>query len=393
MLCSLQAVQDDRFIASTTVNFAKKSVFATILAPQYTNLFGLQKIALLTATKLQSVLTPEFLSKFVISNNAATKNMMGLMLSNDLHDEIRNVDAYVLKRVTDFVLNNHGNHDDQVQMQEHVFQNSSVYNQRQLRASIATPTAQKADRSAWLGLSDKFSIQKMIAARGVATAQLFCQNEELPVSDHVYAHFSNFSTARMVYQSTNEETVDKRTYMMWHEPSDNGEPQPLSSVMTKSNPQFFFTQSQTPQERELRVYRQHEGKNILIAEFQDDDNLKYATASKHVDRKGPLVCALLDACDDKHSTLYQTALINLVFRTVLQHESQELNYANWLHHFRGQWLLHHYQPEPVGVVEANKLYLEYSLFSECLKRNVQGLQIPADVFSVVAQEVLPFPCV
>jgi hypothetical protein len=33
------------------------------------------------------------------------------------------------------------------------------------------------------------------------------------------------------------------------------------------------------------------------------------------------------------------------------------------------------------------------LFSECLKRNVQGLQIPANVFSVVVQEVLPFPSV
>jgi hypothetical protein len=393
MFCSLRAVQDDRFIASTTVNFAKQMVFATIMGPQYTNLFGLQKIALLTATKMQSVLTPEFLSTFVISNDAATKNMMTLMLSNDLYDEIRNVNPYVLKRVTDFVLTEHVSYENTMQVQEHMFQNSTLYSQKRLRASITAPTSQKADRSAWLGLTDKFSIQKMVAARGVATAQLFCKNEELPVSDDVYAHFSNLSTARIIHQSTYEETVDKRTYMMWHGPSDNGEPQPLSSVMTRSNPQFFFTQSQTPQKRDLRVYRQHEGINALIAEFKDDETLKHVTASKDVDRGGPLICALLDACGDDHSSLYQTALINLVFRTMLQHESQELNCASWLQHFRGQWLLNHYQAVPVGEIEANKLYLEYSLFSECLKRNVQGLQIPADVFSVVAQEVLPFPCV
>jgi hypothetical protein len=392
--CSLQSVQDNRFIASTTVNFAKKMVFATILAPEYTNVFGLQKIALLTATKLQSVLTPEFMAKFLIPDNDATNNLMQLMLSNDLYDEIRGVNAYVLKRVTDFVLTDEVNYEDKANVQEHVFQNSTLYHEKRLRASIAAPNAQKADRSAWLGLYDKFSIHKMVAARGVATTQLFCNLMQLPVSDCVYAHFSNLSTARMVYQSTCAETTEKRTYMMWHEPSDNGVPKPLSSAMTGSTPQFFFTQSEMPDGRELRVYRQQEDRNTLIAEFKDDADLTHTTASECVDRKGPLICALLDNfADNGNTTLYQKALVNLVFRTLLQHSSQELNYASWLDCFRFQWLQNHYQTNAVGQIEANELYLEYSLFSECLKRNVEGLQIPADVFSVVAQEVLPFPCV
>jgi len=389
--CSLHSVHEDRFISSTTVNFAKKMVFATIMDPEYTNVFGLQKIALMTATKVQSVLTPEFLANYVISKDPATTNLLQLMLSHDLHDEIRQANVDVLKRVTDFVLTDTMNYEDGMKAKEHVFQNSSLYTQNRLRVSIACPIHQKADRSAWLNVNDKLSIDKMVAARGVATAQLVCNNMQVPVSDKMFAYFSGSSTARMVCHSNFEDTVDKRTYTMWHEPRDSGAPQPLSCVMNRPNPQFFFTQSQISDARDLKIYRQHNGTNTLIAEFKDNDNMNNVTYFENSDRNGPLICALLDAYGGSgNATLYQTALVNLLFRTSLQHQSQEINYADWLDHFQNQWIQQHYQSEPVGNIEANTLYLEYSMFSECLKRNVQGLHIPADVFSLVAQEVLPF---
>jgi hypothetical protein len=146
--------------------------------------------------------------------------------------------------------------------------------------------------------------------------------------------------------------------------------------------------------RELRVYRQQDEVHTPIAVFKDNFELEKLNTSGCRERHAPLICALLKSyVGDNKTSLYRKALINLIFRTLLRQRSQQDTNGHWLEHFRCEWLQKHYQEEPVSEKEANKLYLEYSLFSECLKRNVQGLQIPANVFSVVVQEVLPFPSV
>ena len=99
---------------------------------------------------------------------------------------------------------------DQVQMQEHVFQNSSVYSQRQLRASIATPTAQKADRSAWLGLSDKFVPKKM------AYMSLFLSFLPDPVLRHYITdedRLANRLSSFKMNDSNGEDSVFTEWYM------------------------------------------------------------------------------------------------------------------------------------------------------------------------------------
>lgn len=417
LCCTLKSVHDAAIISSTTVNFAKQMVYATFLAPQYTTVFGLQKIALLAATKLQSALTPHLIANYVLPTDTVSKRLIQLMLSKDLYDEIRNINAHGMQRVTDFVLTKHVSFEEKARLQQHIFQNSTFLSQKRLRTSTATLNSQKADRCAWMGLHDKFCTLKMIAARGVATAQLFCIKQQLCIPENVYAHFSNICTARIMQRSmVINEPIAKRTYMMWHEPSsiaamsDVAVTSDLESWTSAnfiaanpiSDPQFFFTQSQFPALRELCVYRQQDGKNASIAVFKDDAVLLALASSDCKDVDAPLISALLDCCESNSksfnsttvtSTLYRKALINLIFRTLLQHKSKQVNYASWIDHFRGEWLQNHYQPEPVSETEANKLYLEYSLFSECLRRNIQGLQIPADVFSVVVQEVLPFPCV
>jgi hypothetical protein len=399
LCCSLKSVQDGSVISSTTVNFAKNMVFATVLAPMYRNVIGLQKIALLAAAKLQTALTPEFLAHYVIPMDASSKQLMQLMLSKDLHDEIRNANPYVTQLVTDFMLTDRVSFEEKTRLQQHVFQNSTLLSEKRLRSSAATPTTHKADRCAGGGLYDKFNTHNMIAARGVATAQLFCIRAQLPSSENCYAQFSNVSTMRVVKQSTATENVlaenmGKRTYLTWHTPSDSGVPQTLADVKDASVQQFFFTQSQRPAVRELRVYRQQDEVHTPIAVFKDNFELEKLNTSGCRERHAPLICALLKSyVGDNKTSLYRKALINLIFRTLLRQRSQQDTNGHWLEHFRCEWLQKHYQEEPVSEKEANKLYLEYSLFSECLKRNVQGLQIPANVFSVVVQEVLPFPSV
>lgn len=385
LCCSLKSVQDGSVISSTTVNFAKNVVFATILAPEYTNVFGLQKIALLAAAKLQNAPTPEFLAHYVIPTDTTSKQLMQLMLSKDLCDELRDANPYVTQLVTDFVLTDRVSFEEKTRLQQHVFQNSTLLSEKRLRSSAAAPTTHKSDHSDWVGLDDKFNKHNMIAARGVATAQLFCSMAQLPSSENSYAQFSSVSTMRVVKQSTvATEPMGKRTYLKWH----------TSDAKDASISQFFFTKSQRPEVRELRVYRQQDEVHTPIAVFKDEFELQKMNTSGCRERHAPLICALLKSyAGDNKTSLYRKALINLIFPTLLRQRPQEEINGNWLEHFRCEWLKNHYQEEPVTEKEANKLYLEYSLFSECLKRNVQGLQIPANVFSVVVQEVLPFPCV
>jgi hypothetical protein len=65
--------------------------------------------------------------------------------------------------------------------------------------------------------------------------------------------------------------------------------------------------------------------------------------------------------------------------------------SSCLNYYRTQFLKEHIDDIPQTTASADELYIQYSLFSQCLKQYMHGSRTPSDMFALLVQQGIPFP--
>ena len=64
----------------------------------------------------------------------------------------------------------------------------------------------------------------------------------------------------------------------------------------------------------------------------------------------------------------------------------------WLNHYRAEFLDDHFLKNATLIGNPlDQLYVDYSIFGQCLKDQTLGSKIPTDMFALLVQQGLPFP--
>jgi len=413
------------YVASTDVNFCNNMIYTDMRAKGVEDVFGVQRIALRISNRLQENLTPVMIAQRLNTGHYETKNLMRLMSSTDLLTDLkyviqyqtikdpkaRNVTANTNARLFESI--NYVQQSTAQQLktnQDSVFATCSAFKHTRVTASISAERARWQDHHPDIASSDGLLRQKMTSARGVAVLSIRNQTNTRaekkdtteiagPTSDKkkglgihkectlgTYVLFSSSNIPRLVLR---DETVTVKKTPMYTTS------RPLDWTDT---PQFVYNYCKFS--KALQVI--HGSNPIALFEAPQPTPIKYP----HQERPsvpistaaGSLVRELLDLSTNSKS-VYTRALAHRVITGAVDncgllktHIKPQTQTMSWLNHYRNQFLNDRCSKNKniVGV-ELDQLYIDYSIFSQCLKDQAIGSKIPADMFALLVNTGIPFP--
>ncbi|KAJ1466120.1 hypothetical protein T484DRAFT_3634548 [Baffinella frigidus] len=424
---------DPRVVLFCDVNFMNSMVYADVRTQGIHSVVGMQRLALRAANRLQANLTPDILAMRLRTTGPTTRELLGLMLSTDLHTDISHVMACDVARSVRFcdantpaeqtgslLFKTHtqlveltnsfpkvGNDDIWI-MQDAVFANSEAYRKKRVTSSAGPDRPRWQDHHSVESVTDGLLTQKMMSARGAATL-LEYGSVSSPVPEKTFCNhqwvFSKSNIPRLVEANLHDFDVrysGSRT-LSWLRVNDTehrAKHQPCSSVMDRVSGERRFSQSHPAMGKHTFAVFPGEADPTIT-------NLQYKIHSSASDPKGALVNRLLHFAR-VHPSVHTRALAAFVLLDAVRGQGttdQVTTPSNgfagtiyWskplstcLNYYRAQFMEKHLADIPKTTASADELYVQYSLFSQCLKQYMHGSRTPSDMFALLVQQGIPFP--
>jgi hypothetical protein len=430
------------------VNFMNNMVYADVRTKGIHSVTGMQRLALRAANQLQANLTPDVLAIRLRKVGPTTRELLGLMLSTDLHTDIAHVMARDVPRSvtfcdtdvsrdvprsvtfcdtdastkhTDSLLSSTRNqlkvlinsfekmgHEHLTLLQNTVFVNSDAYQKKRVTSSAGPDRPRWQDHTSVESTTDGLLTQKMMSARGVATLLLYgnfdTPGSEKPFDNHRWV-FSVSDIPRLVDAGLHGSSVrySGSKTLSWLSKNDierDARPVSFSYVMDKGSGVMRVSQKNSTNEK--HTFAMFPGKTELSV-----DNLQSKIRTVTSDPKGVLVNRLLNFANS-HPVVYLRALASFVLLDAVRGQaihnqsstsSKVLDdticwskpLSSCLNYYRTQFLKEHIDDIPQTTASADELYIQYSLFSQCLKQYMHGSRTPSDMFALLVQQGIPFP--
>ena len=421
----LHTTAGNRIIASSDVNFSNNMVYTNVSGVGIDNVFGMQRLALRAACRLQENLTPEIVGRRLCSSNSVDKNidrMLQLISSTDIANDIgyvfrshdkstkfRDDDEWInklrlklrslaMKKQKIFTA-------DVVELQQHQFSRSPVFVETRATSSACAERPRWQDGHTTAAKSDNLMRQKMMSARGVATLS-FYTNPEQGIDDlNTCVVFSTVKVPKMIYKepksASGRPIFTKR--LNWVTSLPEGATPGRDSVQSRFSGQFMYSFNR--HSKELRVFNRHndtEKTERTFAIFMTADSTLRDDSKIFVQQgvpKGSLVGELIN-CSETHSSVYTRALAHLVLLdsmyrlgVISTDTSWDVYSQKWLNTYRTHFLSILAERGVATGVQADQQYIDYCIFNQCLKQHINGTRMPCDSFSLLVQQGIPFPYV
>ncbi|KAJ1465002.1 hypothetical protein T484DRAFT_1757696 [Baffinella frigidus] len=422
--CSLlNTTTRNSIIASSDVNFSNNMVYTNVSGVGIDNVFGMQRLALRVACRLQANLTPEIVGQRLASRNFVDKNihrMLQLISSTDIANDIgyvfrshdksikfRNDDEEMNKlrlKLTSLTMKTHKNSkNDVILQQKHQFSRSPVFVETRATSSSCAERPRWQDGHTTAAKSDHLMRQKMMSARGVAA--LLYTNLNLGVNLNTCVVFSTVKVPKMIYKepkcASGPFVFSKR--LNWVKPLSVDAMRGCDSDKSQIPDQFMYSFNKSS--KELRVFnRQNDAEKTerTFAIFVNAESTLRDNAKIFVPQgvpKGSLVGELINCCET-HSSVYTRALAHLVLLDSMYRldlistkTSWDVYAQKWLNTYRTHFLSTLSERGVATGVQADQQYIDYCIFNQCLKQHINGTRMPCDSFSLLVQQGIPFPYV
>jgi hypothetical protein len=426
--CSLLTcdVKCPRTVVFCEVNFMNNMVYADVRTKGIRSVTGMQRLALRAANRLQVNLTPDVLATRLMKVGPTTRELLGLMLSTDLHADIADVMASDVSRSVKFsdtdasstkptnsllfntrnqlkgFINSFENmgHDQLTLLQNVVFINSDSYQNKRVTSSAGPDRLRWQDRQNVENATDGLLSQKMMSARGVATllwyANFGTSGIEGPFDKHRWV-FSVSDIPRLVDADLHDSGIQysgSKT-LSWVSTNNSGERQNSFSYVT-DRISGGIRVSQKNHATVRHTFAVFPGKTRPLV-----GNLQSKIRTVDSNPKGVLVNRLLNFATS-HPSVYLRALASFVLLDAVRGQTVSPmvldDTIGWskplsicLNYYRTQFLKEHIDDIPKTNTSADELYIQYSLFSQCLKQFMHGSRTPSDMFALLVQQGIPFP--
>ncbi|KAJ1468611.1 hypothetical protein T484DRAFT_1754990 [Baffinella frigidus] len=418
----LHTAADNRVIASSDVNFSNNMAYTNVCAVGVDHVFGIQRLALRAACRLQSNLTPDMIAQrlgscnrtdvhngrllqLIASTDIAT-DIGYVFRSNDKSPKFRDDDDSMAKlrlRLEKITMKTETSTVDSIRvLQDIQFSNSLVFADKRATSSSRAERPRWQDGHTVAARSDHLMRQKMMSARGVATLSLY--TAPIHGMDHLNACvvFSPVNVPKMIFKvpKTVSGPSAYSKVLNWIATGDL----PNRDAVTSQIPRQFMYAFNTSS-KEMRVFHRHTGAEKTehtFAIFVKEDSTLRDNAKVFVPQgvpKGSLVTELLNCCE-AHSSVYTRALAHLVLLdsmyrlgTISTKTSWNESSQRWLNTYRVHFLSSLAWRGAATGVSADKQYIDYCIFSQCLKQHINGTRMPCDSFSLLVQQGIPFPYV
>ena len=391
------------YIASTDVNFCNNMVYTDMRAKNVEDVYGLQRIALRIANRLQENLTPAVIALRLGKKYSNFKTLFDLMSSVDLMADLHKVvnyhtiedfnartDALKLKTRLYAGINDmsQATSTQLMTVQEQVFAKCSAFKDTRVTASISAERARWQDHHPIIAARDDLLRQKMTSARGVATLSIVNQmNNARPHNNYI-----SFSALNILSLRCHEDKsiVRPRTYTLsrsltWTDATALKDTQ-FSYAYCKFTKALQFLQG----EKIIATFDAHPQKSDKTSTEGDIFHLSSVPI-------GSLVRELLDISVHAKS-VYTRALAHRVLICATENLTKTTKKVNsrsyvtpWLNYYRNQFLKEIQSAKVLNNSDLNDLYVDYSIFGQCLKDQAMGSKIPADMFALLVQQGIPFP--
>ena len=257
--------------------------------------------------------------------------------------------------------------------------------------------------------SDKLMRQKMMSARGVATLSLYTNSEHDIDNLNTCVVFSTVKVPKTIYKeskSAGGSPVFAKRLNWVDAPLPAGATHSRGSVQScKSETPHQFMYSFDKGTKELKVfdrYNNTEKTERTLAIFTNADSTLRDDAKIFVSQgvpKGSLVGELINCCE-AHSSVYTRALTHLVLLDsmyrmglICTNTSWGVYSNKWLNTYRADFLSVLAEGGVATGIQADQQYIDYCIFSQCLKQHINGTRMPCDSFSLLVQQGIPFPYV
>jgi hypothetical protein len=408
-----------RVVASSDVNFSNNMVHTTVHAAGVDHVFGIQRLALRAACRLQSNLTSGVIARRLVSSNAVDDHgkMLQLIASTDIatdfdyvfrsggtSNKLRDDDESMEKlrlRVTSLDMKKENNSVENIRVLQNIqFNRSPVFLEKRATSSTRAERPRWQDASTTGGRSDNLMRQKMMSARGVATLSLYTDLKYGIKHPDTCVVFSTVNVPKLVYKvpkSVSGPCMSAKKLNWLATPS-------ACDVRGKSPTPHHFMHAFNSSSKEMRVFNRHNGAEktehtfaIFVKEDSVRDNSKVFVQQGV--SKGSLVAELFK-CSETHSSVYTRALAHLVlldtmFRLgkICKKTSWNQYSQKWLNKYRAHFLGSLPLRRDVTGAQSDQQYIDYCIFTQCLKQHINGIHMPCDSFSSLVQQGIPFPYV
>jgi hypothetical protein len=410
----LHTAAGSRIIASSDVNFSNNMVYTNVSGVGVDNVFGIQRLALRAACRLHANLTPANVARRLRSLQNVDRHIDSLLQlisatdiahdigyvfrSHDRSTKFRDDDESMNQlrlKLTCLAMKNLNNSKDSVlSQQQYQFNKSPVYVETRATSSSLAERPRWQDGHTTAANSDKFMRQKMMSARGVATLSLYTISEHDIDNLNTCVVFSTVKVPKTIYKeskSTGMSPLFARR-LNWVDT-------PLPADATR------FMYSFDKRSKELKVFNRYsDTKNMerTLAIFTNADSTLRDDSKIFVSQgvpKGSLVGELINCCE-AHSSVYTRALTHLVLLDsmyrmglICTNTSWGVYSNKWLNTYRADFLSVLAEGGVATGIQADQQYIDYCIFSQCLKQHINGTRMPCDSFSLLVQQGIPFPYV
>jgi hypothetical protein len=413
------------YVASSDVNFCNNMVYADMRAKGIENVFGVQRIALRIGNKLQDNLTPVLIARRLGVENNGNNKLLSLMSSSDLmtdletivlcHDikdpKLRTIATSTKKRLFRSIdVVRQAVSKQLVAKQDKVFQKCSAFTNTRVTASISSERPRWQDHHPALAASDFLLRQKMTSARGVAILNI-----------------RNATMAKLEAEHQEQCQTPSKSSMVKLE-AEHRQAVETCVLFSSSDVPRLIVRKQAPDTKQTQRYTTSRPLSWTEEESQTKSKFayeycKFSKAVKFV--QGSDTVALFEAIQSPPKNMYTNAvsktpgsliqeLLNLsntsdsVFTRAMAHrvligaidtcplintqQTPQIHNTCWLNHYRAEFL-DDYISKNVNLtgIQLDQLYVDYSIFGQCLKDQALGSKIPTDMFALLVQQGIPFP--
>jgi hypothetical protein len=419
--CSLlYKTAGDRIIASSDVNFSNNMVYTNVSAAGIDNVFGVQRLALRAACRLQTNLTPHIIAQRIGSvNDSHVDRLLQLISATDIATDIgyvfkshdtstkkirpdnRSMKQLRLKLINLTMKNQRQNTDNVIALQNNQFGRSPVFVEKRATSSSGAERPRWQDGHTTAAMSDNLMRQKMMSARGVATLKLYTDSKYGVDYLNTCVIFSNVKVPKMIYKESKCISGSFRSakQLNWVTPPPAGA---MHGRDLKTQTPYQFMYSFDRSSKQLKVFNRHndtEKKERTVAVFTNAGDTLQDRAQTFVPQgvpKGSLVGELINCCE-KSFSVYTRALAHLVLLDsmyrlglICTKTSWGVYKQNWMNTYRACFLSTLAERGVPTGVKADQQYIDYCMFNQCLKQHVNGTRMPCDVFSLLVQQGIPF---
>jgi hypothetical protein len=426
------------YIASTDVNFCNNMVYADMRAPGVENVFGIQRIALRISNRLQENLTPAMIARRIIAGPGETENLIKLMSSVDLSTDLIDVLQYQTikcpKTRAVVAMINTGlfqkiNYDRQAATsagqlkteQDHIFGNCNAFRLKRVTASISSERARWQDHHPVVAASDSLLRQRMTSARGVAVMSVLNEQSDIKTTG-TYIQFYASTIPRLRLRKRipskiigpgplpTSSTTEKIQLYTTSRPLEWGTNNPVSSPDASKPTQAELGSDAKGGETQFFTYK-YDKFSKAMQFLQGPDTIALFTTAENIKIEAPpntpamsvppgsLVRALINLSNNSNN-VYTRALAHKVLIAAVEscplintHINSQIQTMSWMNHYRIQFLKEIKSNHGKLAHILDEKYVDYSMFSQCLKDQSIGSRIPADMFGLLVQQSIPFPSI